>query len=77
MEHLHARILKTSRPADVGSLIEAGLQFHYHSDFFAGRGLAHRLHNRRLFARAVQSLPHRDHIGIFRPGLDESDNSIE
>ena len=38
MEHLHSGIFETSRPPDVGLLVEAGLQFHHHGHFFlAGR----------------------------------------
>src|SRR5438067_1982910 len=77
MEDLHASVFKTARPADIRGFVETRFEFNHNCDFLRGRRFAERLHDRRVLARAVQRLTHRDHFRIFRAGLDKSDYSIK
>jgi hypothetical protein len=69
--HLHAGLLQIFCPANVGRFIEPGLQLHHHGHFFFGRRLHQRADNRRILARAVQSLFDGEHIWIVDRALDE------
>src|SRR5690606_12193887 len=65
--HLHASTFKVSRPADIGFLIEPGLEFHQCSDRLAAfRCVDQRTHNRTVVGGAVKRLLDRHHLRIDR-----------
>src|ERR1700722_7741078 len=72
VKYLHARFLEISRPANIGSFIEAGFQLHHYRDFLSSRGVDQRAHNRRVIAGAVERLLNGQPVWIFGRALDES-----
>ena len=73
VDHVHARLLKGSRPADVGLLVEARLDLHHCDYLFAGLGGGDEGPNdRRVTGCAVQRLLDRQHVGVGGGLLDES-----
>ncbi len=64
---LHASFLQAARPADVGSFVEAGFEFHDDGDLFFGGSFHQRADDGRIFAGTVESLLDREHVGIVQP----------
>ena len=78
-EHdLHAGAFKVARPADIGLLVEARLEFDQRGDGFAGfGGLGQRPDDRGVGRGAVERLLDRDDVGIARRLLQEIHHHVE
>ena len=78
VDHLRAGALEIARPADIGLLVEARLQFDQRGDRLAGFGrLDQRLDDRGFGRGAVERLLDRDHVGIARGLLQELHHHVE
>ena len=76
--HLRAGAFEIARPADIGLLVEARLQFDERGHRFAGlRRLDQRAHDRAVVRGAIERLLDRDDIGIARRLLQELHHHIE
>ncbi len=65
-------------PIDVRFLVEARKQLDDHGHFLAApRGVEQRFHQDRVHAGAINSLLHRDDIGVLRGAADELDDGLE
>ena len=78
VDDLHAGAFEIARPADVGLLVEARLEFDHRGDRFAGfGGLRERLHDRRIRRGAVERLFDRDDVRIARRLMQEIHHHVE
>ncbi len=72
VDDVHAGLLQLARPADVGLLVEAGLDLHQRHDLLAGLGgVDQRVDDRGVAGRAVERLLDRQHVRVGRGLLDE------
>ena len=78
-EHdLHAGAFEVARPADIGLLVEARLEFDQRGDGFAGfGGLRQRPDDRGVGGRAIERLLDRDDVGVARRLLQEIHHHVE
>ncbi len=74
VEDLHAGFLQIARPANIGSLVEAGLDLDHDGHFFFGGGFDQRTYDGRIFAGAIERLLDRKNVWIVRGAFDEADN---
>ena len=78
VDHLHAGAFEVARPADVGLLVEAGLQLDQRGDRLSGfRGLRQRAHDRRVVGGAIERLLDGDDVGIAGGLLQELHHDVE
>ena len=66
-----SRVLELSRPANIRIFIESRHQLDDDGDFLALPRLSQGREDRRILARPVKRLLHRDHAGILRSRLDK------
>ena len=78
VNHLHTRVLKPIRQAQIGFFVEACAQFDHHGHVFTvSRRLNQVLDDRRILPGAVQRLLDRQHIGVFRCLFDQLQHRCE
>ncbi len=77
-DHLHARAFEVSRPDDIRSLVETGLQFDQGGNGFASlRCLDESADDRAVLRGTVERLFDRDHIRIGGGLPDELHHDVE
>ena len=76
MEHLHSGIFQITRPADVGSLVEARFELHHRRHFLVSRRGHQRWNDQGMFAGAVKRLLDRQDTIVFGRRLNERNHCI-
>src|SRR5439155_21907737 len=78
VDHLNPGPLERARPADIGLLVEARLQFDERGHRLAGLGrLRERPHDRRFRRGAIKRLLDGDDVGVARGLLQELHHDVE
>ena len=78
INHMHACLLQCARPTNVGFFVEAGFQFHQHSDLLAPFcGFEQGFDHRCIRAYAVHRLFDGEHMRIACRSLKKIDHGDE